>query len=180
MIINNNLMAMNAQRQLSTTGKYKKKSTEKLSSGYKVNRAADDAAGLSISEKMRNQIRGLNQSMKNIEDGISFLNTADGALEETHRILDRIGELAVRAANDTNASEDREALNNEVQELKKELDHTFKTTAFNGKKIWTVSYSPMVSGSPNDIQIYHDPSHPSGYGGVIVNEKRYSWSEIGV
>ena len=180
MIINNNLMAMNAQRQLSTTGKCKKKSTEKLSSGYKVNRAADDAAGLSISEKMRNQIRGLNQSMKNIEDGISFLNTADGALEETHRILDRIGELAVRAANDTNASEDREALNNEVQELKKELDHTFKTTAFNGKKIWTVSYSPMVSGMPNDIQMYNDPSHPSGFGGVLINEKRYSWSEIGV
>lgn len=180
MIINHNMAAMNAQRFFNITGKYKKKNMEKLSSGYKVNRAADDAAGLSISEKMRCQIRGLNQSLENIEDGLNLLNTADGALEETHRMLNRIEELSVRAANDTNEEEDREALDNEVQELKEELGHIFKTTSFNGKKLWTVSYAPTISGMPDDMQMYQDPSHPSGFGGVLINEKRYSWDEIGV
>ncbi len=179
-VVAHNMLASNAARQYNINVKGKRKNTEKLSSGYKINRAADDAAGLSISEKMRNQIRNLNQSMKNIEDGISLMNVADGALNESHKILHRIEELAVQAANDTNAQDDRDAIDDEVQELKGELDRIFRTTHFNGKKLWTTSYNPSVTGIPNDIQMYHDTTHPSGYGGVLINEKRFTWEEMGV
>ena len=131
MRINNNIMAMNANRQLGVNNSALAKSLEKLSSGYRINRAGDDAAGLSISEKMRAQIRGLQMASKNAQDGISLIQTAEGALDEVHSILQRMRELAVQAANDTNMDEDREAIQKEVDELIDELDRIAKDTQFN-------------------------------------------------
>ncbi|HHV72115.1 MAG TPA: flagellin, partial [Clostridia bacterium] len=121
MRINNNLMAMNTHRQLGLTNSAATKSMEKLSSGYRINRAGDDAAGLSISEKMRAQIRGLTMASRNAQDGISLIQTAEGALQETHAILQRMRELAVQSANDTNVEKDREAIQAEIDELAKEI-----------------------------------------------------------
>lgn len=135
MRINNNLMAMNTHRQLGINNAAAQKSIEKLSSGYRINRAGDDAAGLSISEKMRSQVRGLNMASKNAQDGISLIQTAEGALNETHAILQRMRELAVQAANDTNVSVDRTAIQNELTELTKEINRIANTTTFNEKKL---------------------------------------------
>lgn len=148
MVIVHNLPAMNIQRQFNISMKKSRKSTEKLSSGYRINRSADDAAGLSISEKMRNQIRGLNQAVRNIEDGISLIRTADGALNEVHSILHRMGELAVKSANDINTDKDRQIVNDEVEELKVEIQDIFEKTEFNGKGLFTATalYAPMLSG----------------------------------
>ncbi|MEW9124788.1 MAG: flagellin [Thermotaleaceae bacterium] len=132
MRINNNLMAMNTHRQLGIANGAGAKSMEKLSSGFRVNRAGDDAAGLSISEKMRAQIRGLNQASRNAQDGISLIQTAEGALNETHAMLQRMRELAVQAGNDTNAAEDRDAIQAEIDELVSEIDHIAESTTFNG------------------------------------------------
>ena len=110
MVVQHNLTAMNSNRMLGVTTSTQAKSTEKLSSGYKINRAADDAAGLSISEKMRSQIRGLDKASSNAEDGISLIQVAEGALNESHSILQRMNELATQAANDTNTTSDREAI----------------------------------------------------------------------
>ena len=122
-IIAHNLTAINTNRQLKKTTSAFEKSTERLSSGYRINRAADDAAGLSISEKMRSQIRGLDRAVANLQDGINYAQVADGALNEIHNILQRINELAVQAANDTNTPADRELIDMEVQEIKKEMDN---------------------------------------------------------
>ena len=136
MIINHNLNAMNAHRQLGLTNTASSKSMEKLSSGYRINRAGDDAAGLSISEKMRGQIRGLNMASRNAQDGISLIQTAEGALSETHAILQRMRELAVQASSDTNVDVlDREAIHNEFQELLKEVDRIGTDTEFNTQKL---------------------------------------------
>lgn len=135
MIINHNMMAMNAHRQLSVNNGFQAKSLEKLSSGYRINRAGDDAAGLSISEKMRAQIRGLNMASKNAQDGISLIQTAEGALTESHAILQRMRELAVQSANGTNEAEDRTALNDEIAQLQKELDRIAESTEFNKQKL---------------------------------------------
>ena len=110
MVVQHNMQAMNANRQLGTTSGLQAKSAEKLSSGYKINRAGDDAAGLKISEKMRSQIRGLDKASDNASDGVSLIQTAEGALNETHSILQRMNELAVQGANDTNQSIDRDAI----------------------------------------------------------------------
>jgi flagellin len=126
---------MNTNRQLGITGTGLSKSTEKLSSGYKINRAADDAAGLSISEKMRNQIRGLNKASDNAQDGISLVQTAEGALNEAHSMLQRMSELAVQASNDTNQSVDRTAINQEIGQLQSELTRIGSTTQFNKMNI---------------------------------------------
>lgn len=134
--IQNNMLAQNASRQMNVTTKKKAKNTEKLSSGYKINRAADDAAGLAISEKMRRQIRGLHQGADNIQDGIGYVQTADGALNESQEILQRINELSVKAANGTNTAEDRFYIDQEIQQLKAELARIFDTTAYNEIKIW--------------------------------------------
>lgn len=131
MIVQHNLTAANTNRQLGITTSGLQKSTEKLSSGYKINRAADDAAGLSISEKMRNQIRGLNKASDNAQDGISLVQTAEGALNEVHSMLQRMSELSVQAANGTNATADRESLNAEVKQLKTEIERVGSTTQFN-------------------------------------------------
>ena len=131
MVVQHNLSAMNTNRQMGTVTNALSKSTEKLSSGYKINRAADDAAGLSISEKMRSQIRGLDKASSNAEDGISLIQVAEGALNESHSILQRMNELATQAANDTNTTSDREAIQSEISQLTSELDRIYSTTQFN-------------------------------------------------
>ncbi|GMG95584.1 flagellin Hag [Tepidimicrobium xylanilyticum] len=133
MRINNNIMAMNANRALGINNTGMSKSLEKLSSGLRVNRAGDDAAGLSISEKMRAQIRGLNMASKNAQDGISLIQTAEGALDETHAILQRMRELAVQAATDTNEEIDRQSLQDEIDELIEEINRIAEKTQFNEK-----------------------------------------------
>ncbi|WP_054957464.1 flagellin Hag [Paenibacillus dakarensis] len=135
MIINHNIAAMNTHRQLGTNTANTNKSIEKLSSGLRINRAGDDAAGLAISEKMRGQIRGLDMASKNAQDGISLIQTAEGALNETHSILQRIRELAVQSANDTNTNDDRAELQQEVTELTKEITRISTDTEFNTKKL---------------------------------------------
>ncbi len=135
MVVQHNLSAMNANRQLGITTGLQAKSSEKLSSGYKINRAADDAAGLSISEKMRSQIRGLNKASDNAQDGISLIQTAEGALNEQHSILQRMRELSVQAANGTETDEDREAVQNEIEQLQEELTRISETTEFNTMKL---------------------------------------------
>ncbi len=131
MVVQHNMQAMNANRQLGVTTEGQKKVTEKLSSGYKVNRAADDAAGLTISEKMRSQIRGLTQASANAQDGVSCVQTAEGALTEVHSMLQRMNELAVKAANGTNTSADRKAIQFEVAALICEIDRVKQSTQFN-------------------------------------------------
>ena len=131
MVVQHNMQAMNANRMLNVTTGQQAKSTEKLSSGYRINRAADDAAGLTISEKMRKQIRGLDQASTNAQDGVSSVQTAEGALTEVHSMLQRMNELAVQAANGTNAESDRQAIQDEIDQLTTEIDRVAETTKFN-------------------------------------------------
>ena len=135
MIVQHNMSAMNANRMLGVTSSSLSKSTEKLSSGYRINRAADDAAGLSISEKMRSQIRGLNKASDNAQDGISLIQTAEGALNESHSILQRMRELSVQASNGTETDDDREAVQKEIEQLQDELTRISSTTEFNTMKL---------------------------------------------
>ena len=141
MVVQHNLSAINTNRQMGVVTDALQKSTEKLSSGYKINRAADDAAGLSISEKMRSQIRGLNKASDNAQDGISLIQVAEGALNETHSILQRMNELATQAANDTNTSTDRTAIADEIKQLNEELDRISTTTQFNKKNLLNGQFS---------------------------------------
>jgi len=141
MVVQHNMQAMNANRQLGIASGAVGKSTEKLSSGFRINRAADDAAGLAISEKMRGQIRGLNQASTNAQDGISLIQTAEGALNETHSILQRMRQLSVQAANGTETDEDRSNLQDEVKQLQDELDRIAETTEFNTMKLLDGSFS---------------------------------------
>jgi flagellin len=141
MVIQHNMASANTNRQLGITTGNLSKSTEKLSSGYRINRAGDDAAGLSISEKMRGQIRGLDRASTNAQDGISLIQTAEGALQETHSILQRMRELTVQAANDTNVAEDREAIKKELVQLEQEVDRIAEQTEFNGMKLLNGDYS---------------------------------------
>lgn len=138
MVISHNLLAMNANRQFNITSKNKAKSSEKLSSGYRINRAADDAAGLSISEKMRKQIRGLSQGIENTQDGVSLCQVADGALAEVSDMLHRINELSIQSANGTNSLSDRQAIQNEIEEILQEIDRIGETTVFNEHAIFRV------------------------------------------
>ena len=131
MVVQHNMQALNANRMLGITTSAQAKSTEKLSSGYKINRAADDAAGLSISEKMRKQIKGLDQASTNAQDGISAVQTAEGALTEVHSMLQRMNELAVQAANGTNSETDRQSIQDEIEQLTTEIDRVAETTKFN-------------------------------------------------
>ena len=146
MVVQHNMQAMNASRTLNITAGQAAKNTEKLSSGYKINRAADDAAGLSISEKMRKQIRGLDRASTNAQDGVSAVQTAEGALNEVHSMLQRMNELAVQAANGTNSSTDVSSISDEVQALKTEIDRVANTTDFNGKY--------MLKNGGKDVDIY--------------------------
>ena len=135
MVVQHNLTAMNANRQLGITTNSQAKSSEKLSSGYRINRAADDAAGLTISEKMRSQIRGLNKASANAQDGVSLIQVAEGALNETHSILQRMNELATQAANDTNTTADRSAIQSELNQLASEISRIQSTTQFNTQNL---------------------------------------------
>ena len=141
MVVQHNLSAMNTSRQMNSVSSAMSKSTEKLSSGYKINRAGDDAAGLSISEKMRSQIRGLNKAASNAQDGISLVQVAEGALNETHSILQRMNELATQAANDTNTSVDRTAIKAEIDQLTSEIDRIQSTTQFNSMNLLDGTFS---------------------------------------
>lgn len=141
MVVQHNMQAMNANRQLGVTSGAQAKSAEKLSSGYRINRAGDDAAGLKISEKMRSQIRGLNKASDNASDGVSLIQTAEGALNETHSILQRMNELAVQGANDTNQSIDRDAINQELSALTDEIDRISETTQFNKQNLLDGSFT---------------------------------------
>jgi len=140
MRINNNVMALNAHRQLGMNQAGAAKSMEKLSSGFRINRAGDDAAGLAISEKMRGQIRGLKQASRNAQDGISLIQTAEGALNETHAILQRMRELAVQASTDTNTPEDRNEIQKEINQLSKEVNRIADTTQFNTMELLNGTY----------------------------------------
>lgn len=144
MIVQHNMTALNANRQLNITNGSLAKKTEKLSSGYRVNRAADDAAGLSISEKMRAQIRGLDQASSNAQDGISLIQTAEGALNEIHSVLQRMRELTVQAANDTNVTADRRAIAKEIRALTSEIDRIATQTEFNTMKLLSGRFSGKV------------------------------------
>lgn len=163
MVVQHNMQAMNASRVLNVTSKQQSKSTEKLSSGYRINRAADDAAGLSISEKMRKQIRGLSRASTNAQDGISAVQTAEGALNEVHSMLQRMNELAVQAANGTNSSKDISSINSEITQLKTEISRIGSTTDFNGKK--------MLAGSSVEIFVGYtnDASNTISVGGVNLS-----------
>ena len=192
MVISHNLLALNAQRQFNITGTQKKKSTEKLASGYKINRAADDAAGLAISEKMRRQIRGLDQGARNTQDGISLLQVADGALSEVHDMLHRVTELSVQAANGTNTTEDRKAIQQEIGQIMSEINRISDTTEFNerllfqganGTTVIPAEYAPTsinsftVSGTPTDTTPtnYKITADSSGF---RINGEEHNWNEF--
>ena len=148
MVVQHNMQSMNANRQLGITTDGQKKVTEKLSSGYKINRAADDAAGLTISEKMRSNIRGLTQASSNAQDGISCVQTAEGALTEVHSMLQRMNELAVKAANGTNTTADRVAIQSEISALSSEISRVAQSTQFNTLNLLNGSFA-----KGKDIQV---------------------------
>lgn len=177
MIVQHNMSSLNTNRQLGITNKLLSKSTEKLSSGYQVNRAADDAAGLSISEKMRSQIRGLNQASTNAQDGQSLIQTAEGALGEIHEVLQRMRELTVQAANDTNVSADRNAISLELKALTSEIDRIAEQTEFNTMKLLDGNFSGknlQVGANKNQfIKIDIDSMSSTGLGvpvGTVANQ----------
>ncbi|WP_143316415.1 flagellin [Clostridium sp. HBUAS56017] len=144
MIINHNMNAMNAHRNMAANNTNAGKSMEKLSSGLRINRAGDDAAGLSISEKMRSQIRGLDQASRNSQDGVSMVQTAEGALNETHNILQRMRELSVQASNDTNVTKDRDSIAAEVDALQQEISRIATQTEFNTKTLFSDTSTPVT------------------------------------
>jgi flagellin len=152
MRINHNIAALNTHRQLNSAASAQSKSMEKLSSGLRINRAGDDAAGLAISEKMRGQIRGLDQASRNAQDGISLIQTTEGALNETHSILQRMRELAVQSANDTNTDTDRAELQKEVNELAAEVTRIGDNTEFNTKKLLDGNFSGTFQIGANEGQ----------------------------
>ena len=163
MIINHNLNAMNAHRNMSSSVNNQGKSMEKLSSGLRINRAGDDAAGLAISEKMRSQIRGLNQASRNVQDGISLIQTAEGALSEVHSISQRMRELAIQSSNGTYTDNDRVLINQEFEQLKFEIDRVANDTEFSGRKILDGS----ISGIRIDGQDFKDLIIPGGMNGNL-------------
>lgn len=191
MVIQCNLQAMNANRSQGIVRGKQASLMEKLSSGFRINRSADDAAGLSISEKMRFQIRGLEQGADNINEGVNYCQVADGALNEIQDMLQRMNELSIQAANGTNSSKDREYIDEEVQQLKAEIDRICVTTKYNEEYIFkckdSVDMSKEVykldfSGYPNDLYIYNDTyddaTGTATYGGIAYRGKRYAWSSI--
>ncbi len=170
----NNLGAMNAQRQFNITGASIKQSMEKLSSGYRINRAADDAAGLTISEKMRSLIRGMNQGSDNIQDGISVCQIMDGALAESHEILHRMTELSVKASNGTLCPEDRQAIQSEMNELIAELDRTAESTTFNTKQLLAPVDLELLPINPNGgkadiVFVIDNTGSMGGYVNNVIN-----------
>ena len=161
MVVQHNMQAANANRMLGITSGAQSKSTEKLSSGYKINRAADDAAGLTISEKMRKQIRGLDKASSNAQDGVSSVQTAEGALTEVHSMLQRMNELAVQSANGTNSSDDRQAIQDEVDQLTTEIDRVAETTKFN--EIY------LLKGDNSNTKNVYMKGHDAGLKGTLTD-----------
>ena len=161
MVVQHNMQAANANRMLGITSGAQAKSTEKLSSGYKINRAADDAAGLTISEKMRKQIRGLDKASSNAQDGVSSVQTAEGALTEVHSMLQRMNELAVQSANGTNSSDDRQAIQDEVDQLTTEIDRVAETTKFN--EIY------LLKGDNSSTKNVYMKGHDAGLKGTLTD-----------
>ena len=161
MVVQHNMQAANANRMLGITSGAQAKSTEKLSSGYKINRAADDAAGLTISEKMRKQIRGLDKASSNAQDGVSSVQTAEGALTEVHSMLQRMNELAVQSANGTNSSDDRQAIQDEVDQLTTEIDRVAETTKFN--EIY------LLKGDNSNTKNVYMKGHDAGLKGSLTD-----------
>ena len=173
MVVQHNMQAVNANRMLGQNVKAVAKNTEKLSSGYKVNRAADDAAGLSISEKMRNQIRGLNQAVSNSEDGQYLIQTAEGNMNEIHSILQRMGELANKAANDVNATEDRTSIKDEMTQLHSEINSIASKAAFNGTKLldgnFSEKYLQVGANAKENMKISIAKLDAAGMGLTLAN-----------
>jgi flagellin len=175
-VVQHNLTAMNANRQLGITTGQQAKSSEKLSSGYRINRAGDDAAGLSISEKMRSQIRGLDKASTNAQDGISAIQTAEGALNEVHSMLQRMNELATQAANDTNTTDDRDAIAKEMSQLTSEIDRVQSTTQFNTMNLLNGSFTGKklqvgaLSGQTIEVSIETMAASAIGVGGICVSD----------
>ncbi len=175
MVVQHNLTAMNTSRQLGMVQSSQSKATEKLSSGYRVNRAGDDAAGLSISEKMRYAIRGLNKASDNAQNGISLIQVAEGALNETHAILQRMNELATQAANDTNTSTDRTAIQQEIDQLTSEINRIQSTTQFNTMNLLDGSFTSknlqvgLLSGQKIGISISNMDAKSLGVSGLSVS-----------
>ena len=161
MVVQHNMQAANANRMLGITSGAQSKSTEKLSSGYKINRAADDAAGLTISEKMRKQIRGLDKASSNAQDGVSSVQTAEGALTEVHSMLQRMNELAVQASNGTNSADDRSAIQDEVDQLTTEIDRVAETTKFN--EIY------LLKGDDSSTKNVYMKGHDAGLKGALTD-----------
>ena len=178
MVIQHNMASAFTQLQLKTTTGVKRKSSEKLSSGYRINRAADDAAGLAISEKMRRQIRGLTQNLENIQDGVCFCQIADGYLNEVHDMMQRVNELAVKGANETLTDDDRGYIDLEVQQIKKEIQNIFDGAKYNEGYIFRVPYHPSVTPivEPYETQIFYNNS--GTLGGLEFNNVRYNISEL--
>ena len=170
MVVQHNLTAMNSNRMLGITTSTQAKSTEKLSSGYKINRAADDAAGLSISEKMRRQIRGLTQAVANAQDGISAVQTAEGALGEVHDMLQRMNELAIKAGNETLQSVDRKYIQQELDQLKSEIDRVQTTTTFNEQM--------LLNGEFSDGKALQVGSEVDANNRIKVTINQMSWAKI--
>lgn len=189
MVIQNNILAMNASRMQTTVNKKVSTSTKKVSSGYKINSAADGAAELSISEKMRYQIRGLDTGADNIQEGVGYCQTADGALNEVQDMLQRMNELAIKAANGTNSESDRASIDAEMQALKTEIERVSDTTKFNEEYIFRTDaveeaepYELEFEGFPDNVYIYNTSydatTHTASYGGVAYRGTRYAWNEI--
>ena len=178
MRIQHNISALNTHRNLAYNNTQTGKDLEKLSSGYKINRAGDDAAGLAISEKMRGQIRGLDMAQKNAQDGISLIQTAEGALNETHAIIQRMRELAVQASTDTNEATDRQKLQAEVDQLIEEIDRIATTTQFNNMNVLDGSFTTKAihiganQGQKLDIQIGDMQSTALGVATVDISSAR--------
>ena len=175
MVVQHNMQAANANRMLGITTNAQSKSTEKLSSGYKINRAADDAAGLAISEKMRSQIRGLDRASTNAQDGISVVQTAEGALNEVHSMLQRMNELATQAANDTNTSKDRSQIQLEIDQLTSEINRVRSTTQFNTMNLLSGSFKNKklqvgsLSGQSIELNISNMSANKLGVSGLKVS-----------
>ncbi len=180
MILQHNIASMNVQRQLNIVGLNKQRSTEKLASGYRINKAADDAAGLAVSEKLRAQVRGLTRASENVEDGISYVRTADGALSEVGNMLQRMRELAVQASNTAvNAVDDRAKIQSEISEIRKEINRVFTDTEFNRKKIWDPSRTNAETIQVGTETHYATTIDSTSVTNTITNTNRYAFSENG-
>lgn len=182
-VLASNILSQFTNRQLKINEKKQEKSMEKLSSGYQINRAADDAANLCISEKLRSRIRGLKRGANNVQEGISWLQVADGAMSEASDVMHRVKELAVQAANGTNTESDRKAITDEMQQLRQELNRINNTTEFNTDPVFMEYFGKLdIEGEVDDIKIfnssYDDQTGNVDFGGMVFHDTRVPWDQI--